>query len=150
MRPGIFLVIAAFVFFAGCNLVKKESKTPTLLKTETAEQSELMSEVNRYARVNSMRAKMDLKFEDNSFAEFGTKEAYRNADGEVVVQRPGMILLKVQAPIFRTDIAVTYLYKLAFEFRHFGQGFALSVCIFVVLIIFSVIYTRLLGAQEEA
>ncbi|MFN8442980.1 MAG: sugar ABC transporter permease [Caldilineaceae bacterium] len=53
-------------------------------------------------------------------------------------------------PIFRTDIAVTYLYKLAFEFRHFGQGFALSVCIFVVLIIFSVIYTRLLGAQEEA
>jgi multiple sugar transport system permease protein len=51
-------------------------------------------------------------------------------------------------PIFRTDIAVTYLYKLAFEFRYFGQGFALAVCIFVVLIIFSIIYTRLLGAQE--
>lgn len=53
-------------------------------------------------------------------------------------------------PIFRTDIVVTYLYKLAFEFRKFGPGFALSVCLFVILIIFSVIYTRLLGAQDEA
>lgn len=53
-------------------------------------------------------------------------------------------------PIFRTDIVVTYLYKLAFEFRKFGPGFALSVCLFVVLTIFSILYTRLLGAQEEA
>ncbi|CAN5773563.1 sugar ABC transporter permease [soil metagenome] len=53
-------------------------------------------------------------------------------------------------PIYRTDIAATYLYKLAFEFRHFGQGFALSVCLFVVLTLFSIIYTRLLGAQENA
>ncbi len=53
-------------------------------------------------------------------------------------------------PIYRTDIAATYLYKLAFEFRHFGQGFALSVCLFVVLTLFSIIYTRLLGAQEGA
>lgn len=105
LRSKIFLIIAAFSIFTGCNLVKKESKTPTLLKTEIAEQRELMSEVNRYARVNSMRAKMDLQFEDNSFAEFGTKEKYRTADGEIVVQRPGMILLKVQAPFIRTDIA---------------------------------------------
>jgi multiple sugar transport system permease protein len=53
-------------------------------------------------------------------------------------------------PIYRTDIAATYLYKLAFEFRHFGQGFALSVCLFVVLTVFSIIYTRVLGAQETA
>ena len=37
---------------------------------------------------------MDLKFEDNSFAQFGSKEVYRAADGEVVVQRPAKILLK--------------------------------------------------------
>ena len=36
-----------------------------------------MNEVNRFARVGSMRAKMDLKFEDNSFAQFGSKEEYR-------------------------------------------------------------------------
>jgi hypothetical protein len=76
-----------------------------LLKTENATQSELIKEVNRFARVNSMRAKMDLKFEDNSFAEFGSKEVYRQADGEVVVQRPGKILLKVQVPIIKSDVA---------------------------------------------
>ena len=64
-----------------------------------------MEEVNRFARVNSMRAKMDLKFEDNSFAQFGSKEVYRAADGEVVVQRPANILLKVQVPVIKTDVA---------------------------------------------
>lgn len=53
-------------------------------------------------------------------------------------------------PIFRTDIAVTYLYKLAFVNLDFGKAFALAVCIFVVLTLFSILYTRLLGAQEEA
>jgi len=64
-----------------------------------------MNEVNRFASVNSMRAKMDLKFEDNSFAQFGSKEEYRTADGEVVVQRPANILLKVQVPVIKTDVA---------------------------------------------
>jgi len=93
------------VFLTGCSIVKKESKAPTLLKTENASQASLMDEVNRFARVNSMRAKMDLKFEDNSFAQFGMKEAYRAADGEVVVQRPASILLKVQVPMIKSDIA---------------------------------------------
>jgi hypothetical protein len=52
-----------------------------------------------------MHAKMDLKFEDNSFAQFGSKEVYRAADGDVVVQRPSNILLKVQAPLIKSDIA---------------------------------------------
>jgi hypothetical protein len=90
---------------AGCISVKKESKAPVLLKTDTATQAQLMAEVDRFARVNSMRAKMDLKFEDNSFAEFGSKEVYRQADGEVVVQRPAKILLKVQVPIIKSDVA---------------------------------------------
>src|SRR6476620_10213174 len=98
-------LVAGTLLFSGCNIVKKESKTPTLLKTEEATQSELMNEVNRFARVNSMRAKMDLKFEDNSFAQFGSKEVYRAADGEVVVQRPANILLKVQVPVIKTDVA---------------------------------------------
>jgi hypothetical protein len=64
-----------------------------------------MNEINRFARVNSLRAKMDLKFEDDSFAQFGSKEVYRSADGEVVVQRPGKILLKVMVPVIKTDVA---------------------------------------------
>lgn len=52
-----------------------------------------------------MRAKMDLKFEDNSFAESGIAEKYKTADGEIVVQRPANILLKVQVPIIKSDVA---------------------------------------------
>ena len=51
-------------------------------------------------------------------------------------------------PIYRTDLVVTYLYKLAFEMRDFGAGFALAVSVFVVLMIFSVIYVRLLSVEE--
>src|SRR6185503_19482790 len=36
---------------------------------------------------------------------FGSKEVYRQADGEVVVQRPAKILLKVQVPIIKSDVA---------------------------------------------
>ena len=106
LRPLLITVfLAAAAALSGCNIVKKESKTPTLLKTENATQAQLMDEVNRFARVGSMRAKMDLKFEDNSFAQFGSKEVYRAADGEVVVQRPASILLKVQVPVIKTDVA---------------------------------------------
>jgi hypothetical protein len=101
----ILLLATALIFVSGCNVVKKESGTPTLLKTENASQTELMNEVNRFASVKSMRAKMDLKFEDNSFAQFGSKEVYRSADGEVVVQRPASIYLKVQVPVIKSDVA---------------------------------------------
>ena len=99
------LITAILAGLSGCNIVKKESKTPTLLATEKATQAELMAEVNRYARVSSIRAKMDLKFEDTSFAQFGSKDVYRAADGEVVVQRPANIYLKVQAPVIKMDVA---------------------------------------------
>jgi outer membrane murein-binding lipoprotein Lpp len=105
LRSYIFIFILAVGVLSGCNIVKKADQTPTLLKTENATHAELMSEVNRFARVGSMRAKMDLKFEDNSFAQFGSKEVYRSADGEVVVQRPASILLKVQVPVIKSDVA---------------------------------------------
>ena len=82
MRSRIIVLLTAIVLSVGCIRTHREDKTAVLLKTETAEQADLMKEVNRFARVNSMRAKMDLKFEDNSFAEFGSKEVYRQADGE--------------------------------------------------------------------
>jgi hypothetical protein len=98
-------VVSLTVFSAGCLSVKKESPTPTLLRSETAELKQLQDEVDRFARVASMRAKMYLKFEDNSFAQFGSKEVYREADGEVVVQRPANIFMKVQVPVVKSDVA---------------------------------------------
>jgi hypothetical protein len=101
----LFLLLFFTFFLSGCISPKEKVVTPKLLKTENAEQAELLSQVDRFARINSMRAKMDLKFEDNSFAESGIAEKYKTADGEVVVQRPANILLKVQVPIIKTDVA---------------------------------------------
>ena len=62
----------------------------------------------------------------------------------------GIIWILTQGgPLYRTDIAVTYLYKLAFQNLDFGAGFALAVSIFILLTIFSIIYTRLLGTRED-
>lgn len=109
MKRSPLLLSFLFLFFtlvlSGCISPKEKISTPKLLKTEKADQAELLGEVNRFAGINSMRAKMDLKFEDNSFAEIGIAEKYKTADGEVVVQRPAKILLKVQVPIIKTDVA---------------------------------------------
>jgi ABC-type sugar transport system permease subunit len=51
-------------------------------------------------------------------------------------------------PIHRTDIVVTYLYKLAFDNNTFGVGFALAVVMFVALAVFSFAYVRVLGGRE--
>lgn len=51
-------------------------------------------------------------------------------------------------PFYRTDISVTYLYKLAFKNLDFGQGFALAFATFLLLCVFSVIYARILRSEE--
>lgn len=101
----LLLFLSFIIFLSGCISPKDSVITPKLLKTEDATQAELITTVNRFARVNSMRAKMYLKFEDNSYAEVGLAEKYKTADGEIVVQRPANILLKVQFPIVKSDIA---------------------------------------------
>ena len=105
LRIGLLAAIGVVFIASGCNIVKTDQKTARLLKTEDASQAELMAEIGRFARVNSIYAKMRLKFEDNSFAEFGNKEVYRSADGDIVVQRPGKIFLKVQVPVLKSDVA---------------------------------------------
>jgi hypothetical protein len=99
------LLLCAVALTSSCIKVKKETPTAVLLTTVDADVVQLKSEVDRFARVSSMRAKMYLKFEDNSFARFGSKEVYREADGEIVVQRPANIFMKVQVPVLKSDIA---------------------------------------------
>ncbi len=102
----IFLFTVLIVpAFSGCIFNPSDTiRSATLLKTENATQAELIENVNHFARVNSMYAKMDLKFEDNSYAELGIAEKYKTADGLVVVQRPANIQLKVQVPFIKTDV----------------------------------------------
>lgn len=100
----VFLVVVLTAFSSAC-VIKNKKTTATLLRTENADIEQLKGEVDRYAHVASMRAKMYLRFEDNSFAQFGSKEVYREADGEIVVQRPASILMKVQVPVIKSDVA---------------------------------------------
>lgn len=103
--PLFVLILALSIFVGSCISPKDKVERAKLLKTENAESTELLAKVNNLARINSMRAKMDLKFEDNSYAEIGVAEKYKTADGEVVVQRPANILLKVQIPVIKSDVA---------------------------------------------
>ncbi len=104
-QSSIIIPLLFVLFSSGCITIRTKDSRPTLLKVEDATPAQLLEQVNHFAKVNSMRAKMDLKFEDNSYAELGIAEKYKTADGEVVVQRPANILLKVQVPIIKTDVA---------------------------------------------
>jgi len=100
-----YFIATLLVFISTSCFIKREAKTPALLKTENAPQADLIKEVNRFARVDSLHARMYLSFEDNSFAAFGSKDVYRQADAEITVQRPGNIFLKVQIPVLKSDLA---------------------------------------------
>lgn len=115
----ILLLGAAVLSAAGCSgLIKQREKgLPALLKTENAGIERLLSEVDRYAAVTSLRAKMDLRFEDNSFAEMGIAEKYRTADAEIVLKRPSKILLKIQAPLAIASIDIAQMTSDGERFR---------------------------------
>ncbi len=89
-----------------CNLVKKSVEVERLLTPlAEADTPQLIAMVNKLTGVKSIRAKVDIQFEDTSFATSGIAEKYRTADGQIIVQRPGKVYLIVQAPFVATDIA---------------------------------------------
>jgi hypothetical protein len=65
----LFLLTLLVITLNGCGVFSPKTKvsTVTLLKTVDASQPQLVEQIDRFAKINSMRAKMDLKFEDNSF-----------------------------------------------------------------------------------
>lgn len=105
LGPAIIFLFSGIILLGGCIKASNKQNTAVLLKTEDATREQLMNEVNRFASVNSIHAKMYLKFEDNSFAESGSKEVYKSADGDVVVQRPSKIYMKIQVPVLKIDVA---------------------------------------------
>ena len=84
---------------AGCGLFGAHTKVqvPQLLTPLTdANKASLMQEVNRLAAIKSIHGKVDIQFEDTSFASSGIAEKYRQVDGAVTLQRPGQIYLIIQ------------------------------------------------------
>lgn len=101
---SLFLLISFAVLLSGCS-TKDKVQRARLLKTETTDKAHLIAEINRFAKVNSIHGKMDVIFEDNSYAETGLTEKYKTADGDMIVQRPANIFLKVQVPFVKKDVA---------------------------------------------
>ena len=52
-------------------------------------------------------------------------------------------------PANSTDILVTYLYKLAFRWGKLGEASAVSLVMFALLLVFTVIYVRLAAREER-
>jgi len=89
-----------------CNIVKKSVEVEKLLTPlAEADTPQLIAMVNKLTSQKSIRAKVDIQFEDTSFATAGIAEKYRTADGQIIVQRPGKVYLIVQAPLIASDIA---------------------------------------------
>ena len=72
-------------------------QVPQLLKPlAEADKAVLLSTINRQTAVQSIQGKIDIQFEDTSFAESGIVEKYRQTEGSLVLQRPGKIYLGIQ------------------------------------------------------
>jgi len=92
-------------FAAGCSLVHKQVETEKLLTPlSEANASDLISIVNKLVGVRSIRGRVDIQFEDTSFATSGIAEKYRTADGSILIERPGKVFLAIQGPL-AIDIA---------------------------------------------
>lgn len=72
---------------------------------ETATKEQLIDEGNKLARIVSLRAKFKVGFEDTTAANLGRSDKYQDAYGEIIVQRPANIYLKIEAPVVKVDIA---------------------------------------------
>lgn len=94
-------VFAVFVLLltTGCGLfgTKKKIQVPQLLTPiSEANTDRLIQEVNRLSTVRSIHGKMDIQFEDTSFATSGLADQYRLVDGTITLQRPGKIYLIIR------------------------------------------------------
>lgn len=91
--------VSVLLFSVGCGLfgAKKKIQVPQLLSPLVeADKGRLINEVNRLSTVKSIHGKIDIQFEDTSFASFGIADQYRLVDGDITLQRPGKIYLVIQ------------------------------------------------------
>lgn len=93
------VIVSVLLFTSGCGLFgakRKISVDPLLTPLAEASKERLIQEVNRLATIKSIRGKVDIQFEDTSFASAGVADQYRLVDGDLTLQRPGKILLIIQ------------------------------------------------------
>jgi hypothetical protein len=109
-------VASILLLNSGCGLLgtKRKITVPQLLQPLTvANKDRLIQEVNRLSTVRSIHGKVDIQFEDTSFASSGIADQYRLVDGTITLQRPGKIYLVIQFTF--VDIA-----QMASDGQHFS------------------------------
>jgi hypothetical protein len=117
--PRLLLLVSAVSIIglsSGCSLLgtHKKVQIPQLLTPlAQANKQRLVQEVNRFAGVKSIHGRVDIEFQDTSFASFGIAEKYRQVDGTITLQRPGKIYLIIQFTF--VDIA-----QMASDGEHFS------------------------------
>jgi hypothetical protein len=92
-------VVSLVVLTSGCGLfgAKRKIEVPQLLTPlAEANKDQLVQEINRLSTVKSIHGKVDIQFEDTSFASSGIADQYRLVDGTITLQRPGKIYLVIQ------------------------------------------------------
>jgi hypothetical protein len=98
---SIFLPLAT-----ACHIVHKPVEVEKLLTPlAQADTAQLIRVVNSIATPRSLHGKVDIQFEDTSFATSGIAEKYRTADGSIALQRPAKVYLVVQGPLAIGDVA---------------------------------------------
>ena len=93
------VILSVLLCTSGCGLFgakRKISVDPLLTPLAEASKERLIQEINRLATIKSIRGKVDIQFEDTSFASAGVADQYRLVDGDLTLQRPGKILLIIQ------------------------------------------------------
>jgi hypothetical protein len=104
----LLLLLSSVISTTSCSLfgTHKSVQVPQLLTPLVdADKTQLFAEINRMAALKSIHGKVDLTFEDNSFAESGIAEKYKRADATITLQRPGQVYLVIQVPFIAKDIA---------------------------------------------
>jgi hypothetical protein len=111
----LVVVLLVLTSSTSCSLfgTHKKVSIPPLLPRVNGSREQMIQEVNRLAAIKSIHGKLDIQFEDTSFASFGIAEKYRQVDGNLTLQRPGKIFLALQFTI--VDIA-----QMASDGEHFS------------------------------
>ncbi len=107
IRSAITLALSIILpLVTACHIVHKPVEVEKLLTPlSQADTAKLIAVVNSLVAAHSIHGRVDIQFEDTSFATSGIAEKYRAADGSVTLQRPAKIYLEVQAPLIATPVA---------------------------------------------
>jgi hypothetical protein len=100
LRAAVLLfLVTAVVLNSACGLFRasKRVQVPLLLSPLVeANKDRLIQEANRLSTTKSIHGRIDIQFEDTSFAAQGLADKYQQVDGTITMQRPGRIYLVIQ------------------------------------------------------